>query len=162
MLPGMLWGWRASAERFCGRCVGLAVVFWRRTGRASVGYNGKDGRVSELADEPDSKSGVLHCTCGFKSHLGHQRDTDCDFCDENWAFLSQKIGLKLIESIRTWDSKSRALHWACGFDPHLRHHASCPPVASSCPGPQGDRAIAVSVPIGPTKKQIEMFSVYRW
>jgi hypothetical protein len=27
--------------------------------------------VSELADEPDSKSGALHWACGFKSHLGH-------------------------------------------------------------------------------------------
>ena len=27
--------------------------------------------VSELADEPDSKSGALHWACGFKSHLRH-------------------------------------------------------------------------------------------
>ena len=24
-----------------------------------------------MADEPDSKSGALHCACGFKSHLRH-------------------------------------------------------------------------------------------
>jgi hypothetical protein len=30
------------------------------------------GRVAELADAPDSKSGVLHWTCGFDPHLGHQ------------------------------------------------------------------------------------------
>ena len=27
--------------------------------------------MSELADEPDSKSGALHWACGFKSHLRH-------------------------------------------------------------------------------------------
>ena len=27
--------------------------------------------VSELADEPDSKSGGVHSPCGFKSHLRH-------------------------------------------------------------------------------------------
>src|SRR5271163_5186165 len=30
------------------------------------------GRVAELADAPDSKSGEVHSSCGFDPHLGHQ------------------------------------------------------------------------------------------
>ena len=29
------------------------------------------GEVAELADAPDSKSGALHCACGFDPHLRH-------------------------------------------------------------------------------------------
>ena len=31
------------------------------------------GRVAELADAPDSKSGEVHSSCGFDPHLGHHR-----------------------------------------------------------------------------------------
>lgn len=34
------------------------------------------GEVAELADAPDSKSGALHCACGFDPHLRHQRSSD--------------------------------------------------------------------------------------
>ena len=32
------------------------------------------GRVAELADAPDSKSGEVHSSCGFDPHLGHQEN----------------------------------------------------------------------------------------
>jgi hypothetical protein len=51
---------RVASQRRCARPP--FVVQFERCSHAGV---------SELADEPDSKSGALHWACGFKSHLRH-------------------------------------------------------------------------------------------